>query len=214
MCLCNTYSFSFQPLGAAPLPLSPWLPVWSMEWMPSPTAGPGRYADVHTSVCVFMFTLMTLRVQHLAIGWQTQMLLKILQLSRAIFKVLNQESIPSVWRTAHFFVYCFSRVPFLDLSAVWKGRWVEAQLWRISDCCQLGYDCCTLHQVREAEEHKDKNSGTQPSLHKACLFCIYSMQWWLLICVTKGIIFLPRQKKRKNILEVIANSTHHQSLFI
>lgn len=39
-----------QPLGAATHTLSPWLPVWSMEWMPRPTAGPGRYVTVYTSV--------------------------------------------------------------------------------------------------------------------------------------------------------------------
>lgn len=45
-----------QPLGAAPHPFSLWLPAWSMERMPSPTAGPGRSANMHTSVSVFLST--------------------------------------------------------------------------------------------------------------------------------------------------------------
>lgn len=52
--------------------------------------------------------------------------------------------------------------PSPDLSAVWKGRWVEAHLWGISDCCQLGHDCCSLHQVRAAEEHI--HTKTQPPM--------------------------------------------------
>lgn len=70
-----------------------------------------------------------------------------------------------------------------DLSAVWEGWWVEAHLRGISDCCQLGHDCCSLHQVWAAKEHKHTTTkitatnghGYEPHTHW------FSVKWSVLI---------------------------------
>lgn len=75
----SIHFLSIQLSGAAPHPLSPWHPVWSMEKMPSLTAGPGRYANVLTSVSVFKFPSKHFRFSICLLN--SQRLLRILLLS-------------------------------------------------------------------------------------------------------------------------------------
>lgn len=106
--------------------------------MPRPTAGPGRYATVYTSVSAFWDLLANLAGPTLASRpnlYSTTLVLTTLTNSGACL---------------YFSALLWSP----DLSAVPEGRRVEAHLWGISDCCQLGHDCRSLHQVRVLNEHK------------------------------------------------------------
>lgn len=105
--------------------------------MPGPTAGPGRYATLHTSVSVCIFA----GKPH-GIVWLLKILVVAFELNQQIVYPFLQYLQPS------------GTLLSPDLSAVWEGWCVEAHLRGLSYCCQLGHDCRSLHQVWAPEEHE------------------------------------------------------------